>query len=113
MSRALFVILLLGVFTSTGCMVLDEVDAANAKMKSLSKTKDKAEKGSTESVASKALKTKNELLQQSKEWWNEATSLSPTAVDSSIVSCRIQGENQFMSKDDCLVRGGVPQGVSG
>jgi len=113
MSRILFISLLLGLFASTGCMVLDEVDAANAKMKSLSKKQDKADDGSAESMASKAVKTKNELLQQSKEWWNEATSLSPTAVDSSIVSCRVQGETQFMSKDDCLVRGGVPQGVSG
>jgi len=113
MSRVLLVILLPGLLMSTGCMVLDEVDAANSKMNSLSKTQEKAENGSAESVASKALKTKNELLQQSKEWWDEATSLSPTAVDSSIVSCRIKGETQFMSKDDCLVRGGVPRGVSG
>jgi hypothetical protein len=113
MSRILSISLLLSLFLSTGCMILDELDAANAKMKSMSKTQEKAEDKSSESVASKALKTKNELLQQSKQWWNEATSLSPTAVDSSIVSCRIQGSTQFMSKDDCLVRGGVPQGVSG
>jgi hypothetical protein len=94
---------------STGCMVLDEVDAANAKMSGASK---KSKDSEASSSVANAPPTKNELLEQSKEWWSRATSLAPEA-DSSIVSCRFREGTQFMAKDDCLTQGGVAAGISG
>lgn len=89
--------------TTAGCSVLEEMGTPGTG----------APADASESAADRALKTKNELLEQSKQWWDEATSLSPTGVDSKIVSCRIQGSTQFMARDDCLVQGGRPADVSG
>ena len=98
------------VFTS-GCMVLDEVDKANAKMKPRAKTKAAATADATTDAAVAA--KENPLLKQSKEWWGRATSLAPSGIDSAIVKCGIGNSTQFMSKNDCLSRGGTPQGLSG
>ena len=97
---------------SSGCIVLDEMDAAAAKMPVVAKKKqDPAEERSM--TAPGVLSKNNPLIKQSKQWWKSATSLAPTGIDSSIVSCRLSQGTQFMSKDDCLGRGGKPQGVSG
>jgi hypothetical protein len=97
--------------TFSGCTVLDEVDKANAKMPSHGKkaVEAKAEATTTSAAGSRA----QPLLEDSKRWWKNATSLAPKAVDASIVKCRLHGGTEFRSKDDCLSRGGVPQGVSG
>ena len=113
MSRVFFVSLLICLFASTGCMVLDEIDSANAKMESFKKAKPEVAEDDSATLASKARQTKNQLLEESKQWWDQATSLAPAEADSSIVTCRIRGGTQFMSKDDCLTRGGVPKGISG
>jgi len=88
-------------------MVLAEVDAAAAKMPSKGKKKNKADK---EDVAKSAQATPqtSALLEQSRQWWERATSLAPGEMESSIVSCRLREGTQFMSKDDCLSQGGVP-----
>ena len=105
-----FCLLLLG---SAGCSVMDELDKANSAMGTQAQKEKPEAAADDDSIAAQALKTKTELLEQSKEWWGEATSLSPKAVDSKIVGCRLHGQTQFMAKDDCLVRGGRPEGVSG
>jgi len=89
-------------------MVLDEVDAANAKM-------DRGEKTAAPAPAAapSAPTDKSTVLQQSKKWWKEATTLAPASMDSSIVRCRIDGGMQFMARDDCLSRGGQPESKSG
>jgi len=103
-----FLALALCLVFSNGCMVLDEVDKANAKM-----TKKKAPP-KTEATTNAAVAAKdNPLLKQSKEWWGRATSLAPSGIDSTIVKCGLGGATQFMSKNDCLSRGGTPQGLSG
>ena len=89
-------------------MVLDEVDSANAKMASRAKSKD-----DPKVTGAAAAPTENPLLKHSKEWWDRAPSLAPAEIDSSIVNCELRGGAQFMSKNDCLNRGGQPQGVSG
>ena len=84
----------------TGCMVLDEVDAANAKMGT-------AEPASAPAAAPQEA-AENPLVTQSKQWWENVSSFSTSdGVDSSIVNCRLQSGSQFMSRDDCVTRGGV------
>jgi len=95
-----------------GCTVLDEVDKANAQMAERSNNKNKAKVEAT-TTASAADAKASPLLEDSKRWWKKATSLAPRAVDASIVKCHLPGGTEFRSKDDCLSRGGVPQGVSG
>jgi len=109
MKRILLAILMSSLLAPTGCSVLEEIDSAGDKMDALSGPKAEEVVDSTPN----ALPTRNELLEQSKQWWSEATSLAPKAVDSKIVSCKTREGMQFMSKDDCLTRGGVPKGVSG
>ena len=92
-------------------MVLDEIDAASAKMGPASKKKAKSNVETT--TASAVAPKDNPLLEQSKQWWERATSLAPTGIDSTIVNCQLGRAAQFMSKDDCLNRGGAPQGFSG
>lgn len=95
-------------FSSSGCMVLDEVDAANAKM-----TKGKKTTAPTAAAAPAAPADKTTVLQQSTKWWKKATSLAPASMDSSIVRCQIDGGTQYMSRDDCLSRGGRAANASG
>ena len=112
MQRLLWISLLLVVSTSNGCMVIDELDKAAAMMPEKEQSQDEGKDGAVASATSGGAK-ENALLRQSKQWWDRATSLSPTGLESSIVSCRLRGETQFMSKDNCLSRGGKPRSVSG
>ena len=93
-------------------MVLDELDSAAAMLPENQKDKEQSEDGAPD-AASAALRTKQELLEQSRQWWKRATSLAPGAVESRIVSCRLRDGTHFMSEADCLSRGGRPKGVSG
>ena len=86
-------------------MVFDEMDKARAKMPNSPDKVVKAEPGKA------APDAPNPLVQQSKEWWSTATSFSTKNVNSSIVRCRLPDGSNFMSKDDCLGRGGSPEGV--
>ena len=115
MQRFLWIGLLLCLSTSSGCMVIDELDSAAALLPATGKTKDAGADGKDNSVAvaTSGAAKKSAILQQSKEWWNRATSLAPTGLESSIVSCRLREGTQFMSKDDCLSQGGKPGSVSG
>jgi hypothetical protein len=106
LGRTLLAIVYLG--TSSGCMVLDEVDKANAKMARSKKSAPAATTPTTAPVTS----DKNAVLEQTKKWWKEASSLAPSGIDSSIVECRLDRGSQFMSKDDCLTRGGNPRNAS-
>ena len=100
--------IILFILLTSGCTILDEIDAASAKMPS---NRPVASSGGT-APGSAAPPAPNALLEQSKEWWGRATSMSPNQMSASIVNCRIGKNAQFMSKDDCLTRGGVPQGQS-
>lgn len=107
---ALVFSLILCLAVSTGCMVLDEIDKAGAKMPPPAKKQDAAK---LETATPGADAGAAHLLEESKRWWTQATSLAPNGVDSSIVKCRLGRATEFRSRDDCLGRGGVPQGVSG
>jgi len=104
----LVLVLACGLASSTGCMVLDEIDNASAKMPSTNKKK--AADTSETASASPVDDRKQQLIQQSKVWWETATSLSSESADTSIVRCRLDGGSQFMSRDDCLTRGGRVSG---
>jgi len=108
---SMLLVLFFCVSVSTGCMVLDEVDNAKAKMV----PHDKKEAAKTEAAGTAAASgsASGPLLEESKRWWHQATSLAPNDVESSIVKCRLGKVTEFRSRDDCLSRGGVPQGVSG
>lgn len=112
MRRLLWISLVLCLSTSSGCMVIDELDKAAAMMPDTKKSKDAGKDEAVASATSGSAK-ENALLKQSKEWWDRATSLAPTGLKSSIVSCRLRGGTQYMSKDDCLSHGGTPRSVSG
>lgn len=95
---------------------MEELDKANSKLPASAKAKAAKAKGeapSSGSVASKAKSAADPILEQSKEWWNRATSLAPAETESSVVRCRLPGQTQFMDRDDCLARGGVASGLSG
>ena len=93
-------------------MVMEELDKAAALMPESKKSKEAANDEAVVAAASGAEKT-NAFMRQSKEWWSRATSLAPTGLRSSIVSCRLREGTQFMSKNDCLTQGGTPRSVSG
>jgi hypothetical protein len=95
--------------TSSGCMVIDEIDKANAKMPATAKKKDKASEGGV-ATSKSVTPQKSALLEKSKQWWEGASSLAPAEMESSIVGCQFSDGTQFMSRDDCLSQGGVPSG---
>jgi len=98
---------------SSGCMVMDEMDSAAAKMPAR-KGKAATEVAPAEATpATAGAQRQNALLEQSKQWWDRATSLAPTEMESSIVRCRLREGTHFMSRDDCLSQGGVPGSSSG
>ena len=94
-------------------MVLDELDSAAAMMPPNQKEKEQAAADRESNAASAAFRTKRELIEKSKQWWKRATNLAPGSGESSIVSCRLRDGTHFMSKDDCLNRGGLAKGISG
>ncbi len=103
-------LLLLCLAGSSGCMILDEVDAANDKMAGRKKQAPAA--ATTTTPATPGANT-SAILEETKRWWREASSLAPSGIDSSIVECRLDRGSQFMSRDDCLSRGGRPRNASG
>jgi hypothetical protein len=104
MRAFLITLLIVALSASTGCMVLEEVDAAAAKMPKAKKSRAAEDEEAATSVADKG----SALLEQSRQWWQEAKSLAPSGLEASIVRCRFPGSTQYMSKDDCRSRGGTP-----
>lgn len=97
--------------TASGCMVIEEMDAAAAKMPV--KDKGDAKPDPAASGAAAATAQKSAVLENAQRWWQEATSLAPAEMDSGIARCQLDGSVQFMSRDDCLSRGGRPERASG
>jgi hypothetical protein len=94
---------------SPACMVVEEIDNAAAKMPT---TKAEKRKESEPAPAESSFAAKKDaVLETSKQWWGRATSLSSERVDESVVQCAVGGRSQFMSRADCLARGGRPSGL--
>ena len=100
--------LLLFVSTSLGCPIMDELNAANEKMAAFSETQETEEEGAVngEDPATVAKK-------KIEKWWGQAKSLSSQELSPAIVSCRLNTGTQFMTRDECLSRGGQPSRASG
>jgi len=93
---------------TTGCMVMDELDTAAAKMPTNAAEKSKQAKPSDAqgSAAERLAATKSMLAERSQKWWSEAKTMTPGESVSGVVTCRLPEGTKFMSKDDCLSQGG-------
>jgi len=102
---------------ASGCFVGDEIDSASnmlGKDKSRqkapaageSKPGAKPEKGTAVASAKDAGKG---VVATGKEWWAKATTLGSEEMSGDIAGCRLGGRVEFMLRDDCLARGGVPE----
>ncbi len=98
-------LLILSLMAAAGCTLLDELDAGRNGMPQAARnaaapTTHLADQGSP-------------LLEASRQWWREARSLGPTELDPDTVRCRFLKSTRYMSKNDCLSRGGTPGRASG
>ena len=52
-----------------------------------------------------------ERKEKAKEYWEKARTITPGTRDeeSGISACQLGGSTQFMMKEQCLARGGVPK----
>jgi hypothetical protein len=104
--------------STAGCMVMDELDNAAAKMPtSAAEKKAKAEgtqpKAAT-SPADRLAAAKSRIAAHSQKWWSEAKTMTPgEAGPAGIVRCRLPEGTKFMSTDDCLSQGGQPADGAG
>jgi len=49
---------------------------------------------------------------KAKSWWQEkARTLGSEEIDESLVRCELRGKSQFMRREECRSRGGVPKRV--
>ena len=106
----------LALSTATGCMVLDELDTAAAKMPTKGKTpeaKATKEPGKAGTTAAGTLAaSKATVLAASRQWWKQAKTINTGDAPEGVVSCRLPEGMKFMSKDDCVVQGGRPGDAS-
>jgi hypothetical protein len=107
---ALALALALATSGTLGCMVMDELDNAAAKMPDPANSKKKDPKsdpsGESLGAAGRLAAAKNALDERSKKWWQEAKTMTPGEKPAGIVRCRMEGGTRFMAKDDCIVQGG-------
>lgn len=110
--------LALALSSTTGCMVMDELDSAAAKMPTTAaEKKAKAEAKqpkATSNPADRLAAAKSRIAAHSQKWWSEAKTMTPgEAGPAGIVRCRLPEGTKFMSTDDCLSQGGEPADGSG
>ncbi len=84
-----------------GCFVFDELDNG---MKELERFDNKAEKAEAPPPSAQAKSAKATPPKES--WWQKARTLGSEPKNENIVRCELAGEIQFMSREDCLGRGG-------
>lgn len=116
--RSLLVALLLGAVT--GCFVVDEIDKAAALDNGPGDRgrKDATAPGAEKSAAAKPAPTRpgagataaaKPAAPGGKSWWETARSLTSEESSEGISRCELAGRAEFMLRDDCLARGGVPK----
>lgn len=101
--------LLVALSGTSGCMVMDELDSAAAKMPSAKQPKKTGKddpSGESLGAAGRLAAAKSSLNARSQKWWQEAKTITPGEKNEGIVQCRLPEGAQFMSRDDCIVQGG-------
>ncbi len=115
-AAALSFTVVLALSTTTGCMVMDELDTAAAKMPSTNKKKEESAKKAAgkpgSGAAGQIATSKAAVLEASRQWWKKAKTINDGKTPEGIVSCRLPEGSKFMSKDDCVVQGGQPGNAS-
>jgi len=99
--RSLFVAGLLA--AATGCFALDELDKASAL------SKGPAAKAAAEKPEADATTAAKPAAPNAKGWWQTARTLGSDKRDEGITRCEFSGRSEFMLRDDCVARGGVPK----
>jgi hypothetical protein len=98
-----------------GCPILDELDKGNKEMDKFSpgaralnekKAKEAEAKKQASSGPSKLAGATAGAKDAASKWWGKARSLAPDETSSDVVRCVLNGSDQYMSKNDCLMRGG-------
>lgn len=109
LARLLIASLLLG--AATGCFVADEIDKAAALDNGPGAGAPRAAKaGSPKAAAAKPGTGATAAANPAgKSWWETARSLTSEESDEAIARCELAGRSEFMLRDDCLARGGVPK----
>lgn len=110
--RFLLVALLLS--AATGCFVGDEIDKAGALANVPGAAAPATAKpGSAGAAAAKpaagATAAAKPAAPAGKNWWATAHSLTSEESGEGISRCELAGRAEFMLRDDCLARGGVPK----
>jgi hypothetical protein len=59
-------------------------------------------------AAERLAAAKSAVDERSKQWWQQAKTMTPGEKPAGIVNCRLGDGIRFMSKDDCIVQGGRP-----
>jgi hypothetical protein len=111
--QSLIASLLLG--AATGCFVGDEIDKAGALNNGPGAggrndaTAPGAAKAASAKPAAGATAAAKPAAPGGKSWWETARSLTSEESDEAITRCELAGHAEFMLRDDCLARGGVPK----
>jgi hypothetical protein len=105
--------LLVGVaaLSLSGCF-LNEIDKSvnNSPMGAEMKKDKEAAEAKTAEGAKTDGKPAKPAAPQGASWWAKATTLSSEESTAKIVGCKKKdGKTDFMTRDDCLARGGQPQ----
>jgi hypothetical protein len=106
--RLHLVALALAASLSTGCFVLDELDKGNAILDAHASKASKDKKAAAEAAANKGEKPATPE-EKRKQWWSSASSLSTAdqaPKEDPHIRCRIEKDERFMRRSDCLSQGG-------
>ena len=97
-ARLLALVAPLAVLLAGGCF-LNEIDKAQENLPGVKKDPPKSEpaKPATSSESNKP------------NWWSSAKTLGSEESSVDIAKCELNGQLQFMARDDCLSRGGTPR----
>ncbi len=82
-----------------GCVILEEIDKiGGGEVVAEEQSDETCEQGSQSGACAK----------EPVNWWANAKSLSSEGMKTDVVSCRLGDATQFMSRESCLARGGMP-----
>lgn len=112
--RSLLVGLML--VATSGCFVFDEMDKSSDMIKGPS-AKEAPSAGGAKVAATPGTAKPGDAAKaagapaapSAKSWWQTARSLGSEESDAGITRCELKGRAEFMQRDDCLSRGGVPK----